>query len=385
MRIALLPVVLFAVALAVPQLRQLDAQTRTPQPSRTPNAEVRIERLPEGLSFAFADRNRAMLGVTLGTGGRADTAGVRLEEVRADGPAAKAGLKAGDVITDINGVSLRLSAADAADPALAGTAQRRLQRAIGKAKVGDEVELRVTSGGSSRTVRVKTVSAEELDGSPMRRLASMGGERDARPAIGLSFGASGSIRDTLGLFVSSVVAKGPAESAGVVEGDRIAAVNGVDVRVPREDVEDAGAAEARITRFVREVQKGEAGSPVTLRVYSGGRYREVSFKSVKGSELPREGFTFNMRDGGTPRVFRFEGGNGTMRMDGGDMRGEMTGEMTGKLGIERESVDRALEGMRRGLQEMGRELQLRLRTGVEPRMMTVPGLRTFPRRIVTIL
>jgi S1-C subfamily serine protease len=56
------------------------------------DTEARIERLPDGLSIVFGSSNRAVLGVTLAASSRADVDGVRIDEVQADGPAAKAGL-----------------------------------------------------------------------------------------------------------------------------------------------------------------------------------------------------------------------------------------------------------------------------------------------------
>ena len=248
--------------------------------------------------------DRAVLGVTLAASSRADTTGVRIEEVDANGPAAKAGLKDGDVITEINGVSLRVSTADAEDLALAGLAQRRLQRTLAKAKPGDEVDLRVRSGTAARAVKVKTISAAELDGTRVQATTRVRtDDNDQRSAIGVSVGTVVSRRDTLGLFVTSVVGDGPAEKAGLIEGERIAAVNGVDVRIPKEDVEDASSASARVNRFVREVQKVAPGGTVTLRVYGNGRYRDVAVKTVKMSELPSSGMSVFVGDGGV-RVFR---------------------------------------------------------------------------------
>jgi len=325
MRSTITPALIFASTLVLPSLRTVDAQTRTREP-----AEVRIERLPGGMSVVMGSSNRAMLGVTLTAERQGAGEGVRMDEVVADGPAAKAGIKVGDVITEVSGVSLKLSTVDADDPELAGIGQRRLQRALAKAKPGDDVELRVQTGGSSRLVKVKTVSAADLEGAAGHRVGQSGTWSGSaswagsdRPALGLSLGASGSARDTLGLFVSSVVAKGPAEIAGIVEGDRIAAINDVDVRVPKEDVEDMSGAEARVNRFVREVQKGEAGAALKLRVYGGGRYREVTVQSVKSSALPSRGFDVFVGDriGGlrmtapSPELLRFEGGNGRVRID----------------------------------------------------------------------
>ncbi len=403
---------LLATLIAIPGIRALDAQTRTPQlPGTVRDGEVRIERLPQGVSVFVSGANRAVLGVTLASDSRADTNGVRISDVRADSPAAKAGLKAGDIITEISGVSLKLSAADAADPEMAGLGQRRLQRTLGKATPGDEIDLRVQSGSTSRSVKVKTVSQSELDGDRARVAGQPRFMRENdRPAIGISVGTSNNIRDTLGLFVSSVVAKGPAENAGVVEGERIAAVNGVDVRVPREDVEDANSGEARVNRFVREVQKGEAGATLTLRVYGGGRFRDVAVKTVKSSTLPSTGFRFNIGDGqmrmftpeqgmmtsprtpsrplppgspdepririrerssNAPRAFEFDGMNGQIHIDGAAIE------------IGRESVQRAMEEVRRRMQEMGRDLQFQFRGEVDA--TAAPGVLLRPRRTITIL
>ncbi|WP_434479800.1 PDZ domain-containing protein [Gemmatimonas sp.] len=250
--------------------------------------EIRIMRSPGNVIIRRGTpENRAVLGVMLGEGSRADTAGVTLESVAENGPAAKAGLKAGDVITSINGVSLKVAREDAEDLALAGLAQRRLQRVMGKVNAGDDVALQVTSGGRSRAVTVKTVSPQSLEaGEPrvVERVITRSPDGTVterrigapRAMIGVTVGAAGNLRDTLGLFVSSVVGGGPAEKAGLIEGERIATVNGIDVRVPGEDADDQQVVSARVDRFVREVQKVEAGKTIRLRVYGNGRYRDVT-------------------------------------------------------------------------------------------------------------
>jgi serine protease Do len=276
-----------AVALALaagPLPVSLAAQERP----RRDDPMIRIEglRLPSMIWTRPTDR--AALGVTLGAASSADTAGVTIDAVRDGGPAAKAGLKAGDVLTEINGVSLKVSRDDAEDLALTGMAQRRLQRALAKAKPGDEVALRVRTGGAgaARAVTVKTVSAAELEDGPVRRVMMRTGEDGDRAAIGVAVTGAGNARDTLGLFVTSVVTTGPAEKAGVIEGERISAVNGVDLRVPKEDLDDPQARSARVNRFMREVQKVAPGGTVTLRVVAGGRTRDVTVQAVRASELP---------------------------------------------------------------------------------------------------
>lgn len=311
--------------------------------------EVRIMRGPGNVIVRRGTpENRAVLGVMLGEGSRADTAGVTLESVAENGPAAKAGLKAGDVLTQINGVSLKVAREDAEDLALAGLAQRRLQRVMGKVNVGDEVTLQVQSGGRSRSVSMKAVSPQSLEAGEARvieRVITRGPdgvmtERRVgapRAMVGVTVGAAGNLRDTLGLFVSSVVSGGPAEKAGVIEGERIATVNGIDVRVPREDADDQQVVSARVDRFVREVQKVEPGKPITLRVYGNGRYRDVT---VTAAAAPRE-----------PALFEFNtnGPRGRVRIDGDEIE------------IDGAQIERAMEQMGRTLRDRFRGMDIELR------------------------
>ena len=63
-----------------------------------------VEAQAGGGSFSWSsdDRDRAVLGISLGSGGRGDTLGVRVLDVVSGGPADKAGVEEGDRITSIN-------------------------------------------------------------------------------------------------------------------------------------------------------------------------------------------------------------------------------------------------------------------------------------------
>jgi serine protease Do len=326
-------------ALFVPG-RSLTAQEPRPRP------------MPAGAIYV-RPADRAALGVIMAAGSRADTAGVRLEEVEPNSPAARAGLEPGDIITEVNGTSLRVAREDAEDLAFTGLAQRRLQRALAKVKPGDEVTLRVRSGSAAaRTVTIRTVSQAELDRDATRRVSERTVLRErlrvdtvatARGMVGITIGGAGNARDTLGLFVNSVVSGGPAEQAGIVEGERIAAVNGVDVRLPKEDADDPQVRSSRIDRFLREVGKVEPGQKVTLRVYGGGRYRDVAVTAARSTG---QGAVRIFRgDGAAPRVFEFDldGEIGRLRLDGRELR------------IDGEQLRRSIEEMRRGVEEGVRE------------------------------
>ena len=230
------------------------------------------------------DPDRAAIGISTSSGGKRDTLGLLVQSVTPGGPADKAGIEEGNRIVSINGVNLRLSAADAGEGDMEGIAQRRLIRELEKRKAGEEVELRVWSGGQTKTVKVKTVAVEDL---PSSARASRR-EAEDRPAIGLSLSATGSRRDTLGMLVVRVSTDGPAEKAGLVEGDRISAINGVSLRVASEDAGDPYMSSTRMSRYRRELAKLTVGEDVELRVYSSGQNKSVKLKPVRAADLPRD-------------------------------------------------------------------------------------------------
>jgi len=260
------------------------------------SAQVRIQTAPGGYAYAFSsDPDRPMIGVSTRSSGKRDTLGLLVESVTRDGPAEKAGIEEGDRLVSVNGVNLRLSAADAGESDMEGVATRRLIRELEKQKAGDEVELRVYRDGNTRTIRAKTVTAEELN-QETRGFATTNGtlrrvSRD-RAVLGISLGGNGSRRDTLGILVVGVANEGPAAKAGIDEGDRVVAINGVDLRVAAEDAGDGQASSARINRLNREMEKVKAGDAVELRVYSAGQVKTVRVEAAKASDVGGESFFF---------------------------------------------------------------------------------------------
>lgn len=114
----------------------------------TPEGKWRIEGLEgfepgKDFTFAFGSNRRIGVSTTTLTKQLAEyfgvTEGVLVTSVTEDGPAAKAGIKAGDVITDVDGEKVD-SAGD-------------LSRAINKKKEGD-VTLTVVRDKSQRSIRV---------------------------------------------------------------------------------------------------------------------------------------------------------------------------------------------------------------------------------------
>jgi hypothetical protein len=156
---------------------------------------------------------------------------------------------------------------------------------------------------------------EKLDSVARRTIVyRMDSTLAKRAALGIELRPTGTRRDTLGVFVEAVTPKGPAEIAGIVEGDRIAAINGVDLRTAAADVDDSYTNGLAAHRLGREVQKLTPGSRVTLRVYSGGRFRDVQVTAAKASDLRRLGGRFNFRIPGHDGMLEFHGPDGMMML-----------------------------------------------------------------------
>jgi len=110
-----------------------------------------------------------------------------------------------------------------------------------------------------------------------------------RAALGIQLGSTGSLRDTLGVFVARVTPKGPAETAGIIEGDRIVSINGVDLRLNAADAGDSYASGLASRRLTRELQKASPGARVSLRVWSAGRVRDVQVTAGSAADLRERG------------------------------------------------------------------------------------------------
>ena len=231
---------------------------------------------------------RAALGInTSSSGTLRDTLGLLVSAVVRGSPAEKAGLEEGNRLASINGVNLRSTKADLEDYENAGTLNRRLVRELQKVKPGDEVELHVYREGRTQTIKVRTISSDSLyaGGRTLRRFSRA--DFEDRPALGIGLGSTGSRRDTLGVLVMSVSDSSPAGRAGLEEGNRIAAINGVNLRVAHEDADDPGVGSAKAQRLQREVTQLKVGDNVTLRVYANGQWRDVTMKVVRAGDLPR--------------------------------------------------------------------------------------------------
>jgi len=110
-------------------------------------------------------------------------------------------------------------------------------------------------------------------------------ESQPRAVIGVGTTSAATSRDTLGVLVSTVRAGSPAEKAGIEEGNRIASVNGVSLKLSPADIGDEQMANVLSRRLNRELDKLRPGDEVDLRVYASGQTKSIKVKTVAPEDL----------------------------------------------------------------------------------------------------
>jgi S1-C subfamily serine protease len=132
---------------------------RAPRVARAPRAP----RAPRAFAFAFDD-NRGRVGVIVRTDANAETdkIGAKIEAVTPGGPADKAGLKVGDVISKFNGTALAGAPSDDEEESGPGKKLIALAR---KLEPGDTVQVEFRRGTE---VKKATLVAEDLGSSRFR-------------------------------------------------------------------------------------------------------------------------------------------------------------------------------------------------------------------------
>jgi serine protease Do len=153
--------------------------------------------------------------------GIAETAGALVSSVVDGSPAAKAGVKPGDVITEYNGRKV----ARAED----------LPRAVAESPVGGDVPVTVMRDGKPATLRATVAKLDE--GVASAAAPGVTGPRESKETLGLSLlpltpaeTRERGLGDRGGVLVRSVQEGSPAASAGLRPGDVITEVNRAAVR-----------------------------------------------------------------------------------------------------------------------------------------------------------
>jgi serine protease Do len=187
--------------------------------------------------------------------------GALVAEPQVNSPAAKAGIESGDVITAVNGETVK----DA----------RELARTIGGIAPGNAVKLNVLHKGQDKVVNItlgqlpNTLEAKADTDNGDKGSATRGTDV---PKLGLTVAPAGSVAGAgkEGVVVTEVDPKSAAAERGFKEGDVILEVAGKSV------------ASADEVRDVIDAARNDNKNSVLMRVKSGGSSRFVAVPLAKG-------------------------------------------------------------------------------------------------------
>jgi C-terminal processing protease CtpA/Prc len=236
-----------------------DTSTAAPRVTR------RAPRIARGFAYAMGE-NRGRIGVIVRTDASAesDKFGAKIEAVTPGGPADKAGLKVGDIITKFNGTSLAGVAAE--DDEESGPGKKLIELAH-RLDPGDTIQIEYRRGTDSKKA---TLVAENLGGRPRIEIGDPGmmvmPDMHDMPDMNFDFFISPwgdlklvSLNPDLGEYFGTkegiLVVKAPADSSlPLKSGDVIMSIGG---RKP--------ASPEHAMRILRSYDKGETVSIEILR------------------------------------------------------------------------------------------------------------------------
>jgi serine protease Do len=204
--------------------------------------------------IATGSVSRAWLGVTLqpltpelaASFGVKDRKGVLVSEVSPDSPAARAGVKPGDVVLEMN-------AARVENPG-------DLARAVGLARPGTPTSLTVWRGGREHALRV-TLGTTPTEAAPTRLGLAL---QPLTPEAAREAG----VRARDGVLVTAVEPEGAAAAAGIRPGDVIMEVEGQAVR--------------QVADFERLTRGGKPEQRLRVRLEREGRALYVALGAARG-------------------------------------------------------------------------------------------------------
>jgi serine protease Do/serine protease DegQ len=171
------------------------------------------------------------------------TQGVVVVQVGDDTPAAKAGIKSGDIVVKINGRDIRT--------------RSELRTAIGLLRVGERIKVELVRDGKHRTVTAEIAepSVERVAGdtlNPRLAGASFGEIDESSPLYGR----------IAGVIVEDVKANSPAQRGGLRPGDIVVAINRRQVTSLGELRQSVGPDDGRV---LLNIQRGQMALFIALQ------------------------------------------------------------------------------------------------------------------------
>lgn len=272
---------------AIKSFDEIIAELRTKKAGEKLSVNVLRGEEKKKLEFTLAGRSNRSRGFTPGVwfgglGVDEEGAGVRLLQVSSDGPAAKSGLLADDVITQFDGKP-------------AESWDEMIEIVSGK-KAGDKLKVQFTRAGESKELDLTLEDRAIPPGMPTPALQS-----------DVYFGIQGQDAPGGGAKLTQITSGGPADQAGLISGDVVQSIDGKPLKNYRgvtEAVKDKKAGDkltlkiARATE-IKEIEVTLQNRPAPIRPYTanlGGQAQNV--QDQQGGKGYEYGGVYKSTDGG---------------------------------------------------------------------------------------
>jgi serine protease Do len=228
------------------------------------------------------------------TMGLKEAKGFLITDITADGPAAKAGLHGGDILTDINGRQIELGGdvivkIDNQTVRKIDDVLTYLER---EKQVGDTVQLTVLRDGQLQQIPVILAARPA---SPQQQQPQQLAQSPNQPSLGITgidvtpdIAKAMDLPEARGFLVTAVIAGGPSDKAGIRGGYIVTNVNGTDlqlggdviVKIDNKTVTNIND----ILTYLNSERK--VGDTVQVTVLRDGQLQQIPVILVASSSLP---------------------------------------------------------------------------------------------------
>jgi serine protease Do len=226
--------------------------------------------------------------------GLQEAKGFLITDITADGPAAKAGLHGGDILTDINGRQIELGGdvivkIDNQTVRKIDDVLTYLER---EKQVGDTVQLTVLRDGQLQQIPV-TLAARPA--SPQQQQPQQLAQSPNQPSLGITgidvtpdIAKAMDLPEARGFLVTAVIAGGPSDKAGIRGGYIVTNVNGTDIQLGGDvivKIDNKTVTNINdILTYLNSERK--VGDTVQVTVLRDGQLQQIPVILVASSSLP---------------------------------------------------------------------------------------------------